>query len=141
MSSAGIVLRKLTALREHVTRLRRRRPARAEQLRDDIDLQDAIAMSLVVAVQAALDVALHIATDEGLGVPGTYAAAFRQLADHRVVDDVTSQRLANMAALRNRIAHGYASVDFERIWRELPDGLDAFEAFAAQVARRLGDPA
>lgn len=30
-----------------------------------------------------------------------------------------------MAALRNRIAHGYASVDFARIWAELPSGLEA----------------
>ncbi|MFY9343940.1 MAG: DUF86 domain-containing protein [Planctomycetota bacterium] len=139
MTDPGVVMRKLTALREHAARLRRRRPARAEQLRDDVDLQDALAMSLVVCVQSALDVALHIATDEGLGVPGTYAEAFRQLATNRILDDETSQRLASMAALRNRIAHGYTSVDFERIWRELPDGLQAFDAFALQVARHLGN--
>ncbi|MDO8349032.1 MAG: DUF86 domain-containing protein [Planctomycetota bacterium] len=139
LTDAAIVLRELTTLHEHAERLRRRRPARAEDLRHDIDLQDALSMSLLVAVQAALDVALHIASDEGLGVPATYAEGFRMLADHGVIDQETSSRLGAMAALRNRIAHGYASVDFERIWTELPAGLDALAAFASAVARRLGN--
>lgn len=137
MTDPAVVLRKLTALREHVSRLRRRRPSVAEQLRDDVDLQDAIAMSLLVAVQAALDVALHVAADEGWGVPGTYADGFRMLAAHGWIDSDTERRLAGMAALRNRIAHGYATVDFARIWAELPGGLDAFDSLAAAVTEQL----
>jgi hypothetical protein len=33
---------------------------------------------------------------------------------------------------------GYATVDFARIWSELPDGLQAFEAFEQAVGRHLG---
>jgi uncharacterized protein YutE (UPF0331/DUF86 family) len=137
MTDPTIVLRKLSALREHVVRLRRRRPATADPMRDDIDLQDAIAMSLVVAVQSALDVAMHLLSDVGAGVPATYADSFRMLTQHGFLDAETSTRLAAMAALCNRIAHGYASVDFERIWRELPDGLTALDRFAQCVAASL----
>ncbi|MBK8979790.1 MAG: DUF86 domain-containing protein [Planctomycetes bacterium] len=137
MTDPAIILRKLTALREHTARLRRRRPSDAARIRDDVDLQDAIAMSLLVAVQAALDVALHVAADEGLGVPATYAEGFEMLAHHGLLDRETARRLAGMAALRNRIAHGYASVDHARIWAELPDGLQAFDTFAAALSARL----
>lgn len=140
MSDPAILLRKLSVLRDHVGRLRRRRPANADALRDDLDLQDSIAMSLLVSVQVALDVALHIAADEGLGVPATYADGFDMLVRQGWLDADVGRRLAGMAALRNRIAHGYASVDFERIWRELPGGLDAFDHFAAAVTRRIDGP-
>lgn len=138
MTDRVIVMRKLTALAEHVARLRRRRPAQVDRLRDDVDLQDALAMSLVVCVQAALDVAVHIASDEGFGVPASYASAFQMLADRGILTSATSRQLASMAALRNRIAHGYASVDFPRIWQELPDGIAAFDAFLQEVTKHLG---
>ncbi len=139
MTDPAILVRKLTALREHTARLRRRRPSSVEPLRTDVDLQDALAMSFLVAVQTALDIAMHIAADDGLGVPASYADAFALLARHGRLDAPIARSLEGMAALRNRIAHGYASVDFERIWHELPAGLAAFDGFAAAVATRLGD--
>lgn len=138
MTDRTIVMRKLTAIAEHTARLRRRRPAQVEQLKDDVDLQDALAMSLVVCVQAALDVALHIAADEGFGVPATYSAAFHLLSERGILTSATSKQLSAMAALRNRIAHGYATVDFARIWQELPEGVAAFDAFLHEITGHLG---
>ena len=45
--------------------------------------------------------------------------------------------LARMVSLRNRIAHGYASVDVDRLWTELPVGLEALDAYATAVARSV----
>ncbi len=50
---------------EHMSRIRRLRCDTFESFRLDLDRQDASAMSLLVAVQDALDIALHIASDEG----------------------------------------------------------------------------
>ena len=43
--------------------------------------------------------------------------------------------LEGMARLRNRIAHGYASVEVERLWQELPDGLAVLDRFVVAIAR------
>ncbi len=137
MTDKGVVLRKLASIREHVLRLRRRRPASIEALRDDVDRQDAIAMSLLVAVQEAMDIGLHLASDLGWGVPASYAETFELLARNGVIDSALASRLANMAALRNRLAHGYASVDLARVWHELPDGIDALERYAAAIAASI----
>lgn len=45
--------------------------------------------------------------------------------------------LGGAAQLRNRIAHGYASVDVERLWYELPEGIASFSEFARVVAAFL----
>ena len=138
MTDRDVVFRKLTSLGEQVMRMRRRRSADLASFLAEVDRQDALGMSLLVAVQDALDIALHVASDEGWGVPASYAESFDLLQAHGVIDAVLAQRLAGMAALRNRLAHGYASVDMERIWSELPAGLDAMDLFAATLAERLG---
>jgi uncharacterized protein YutE (UPF0331/DUF86 family) len=138
MVDSTILLRKLAALAEHVARLRRRLPADSAALVGDVDRQDALAMSFLVAVQQALDIAAHIAADEGYGVAPSYSGAFRLLAERGVLDLSDAEHLAKAALLRNRIAHGYTSVDFNRLWHEIPTAIQAFDAFAQRIATRFG---
>lgn len=137
MTDPSIVLRKLITLRDYVARARSRRPRSALELRDDLLLQDALAMTLLVAVQEAADICFHIVADEGWGLAGTYAEGFELLAKNGLVDAETARSLSGMSALRNRLAHGYASVDHERLWNELPSGLEALERYIAAVASFL----
>jgi hypothetical protein len=51
VTEAMVVARKLAAMREHLDRVRRRRPEALEDLRTDVDRQDALAMSLLVVVR------------------------------------------------------------------------------------------
>ena len=68
MTNVALVLAKLTTLRDHLGRIERRRPADVQSLRGDLDRQDALALSVLVALQEAADIALHMASDEGWGV-------------------------------------------------------------------------
>ena len=52
-----------------------------------------------------------------------------------MIDRTLANELGAASELRNRIAHGYASVDVERLWAELPSGIAALERYAAAVAR------
>lgn len=137
MTDAEVVVRKLAVLREHVLRARRRRPASAATLATDLDLQDALCMSLLVAIQEAIDIAFHISADEGWGVPSSNVEAFEIIARNGVLSLELAQAMGRAAALRNRIAHGYASVDLVRLWTEIPIGLDSLDQYAAKVAELI----
>ena len=134
MTNVALVARKLAVLDEHLRRLRERRPADAASFVSDSLLQDAVAMSVLVVVQEAMDIALHIASDEGWELAATYREAFAVLARHGVISEPLSESLGGSAQLRNRIAHGYASLDAARLWTELPEGISAFTAYAAAVS-------
>ena len=137
MTDPALVVRKLAGLTDHLGRLRDRRPTDVAEMHSNLLLQDAIALSLIVVVQEAIDIALHLASDEGWGVPASFRESFEILARHGVIDAPLASALANAAALRNRIAHGYASVDVDRVWAELPAGISSFESFATAIARYL----
>jgi uncharacterized protein YutE (UPF0331/DUF86 family) len=134
MTNAALVARKLAFLREHLDRLKARRGRPLDEVRRDIDRQDALAMSLLVAVQEAIDVSFHLASDEKWGMPSSYREGFALMAAHKLIRDDVAGALAGMAQLRNRIAHGYATVEFERLWNELPSGIAALDAFVTAVA-------
>ena len=133
MTDAPLILRKVALMREHLARARRRRPAAVEDFRADVDLQDGVAFGLFVAIQEAVDTALHIVADEQWGTAGSYAEAFEILAQHGVITPAHAAELASTVGLRNRIAHGYASVDVERLFTETPAGLDALERYAVAL--------
>lgn len=137
MTDPTLIVRKIAVLREHVARLRRRRPSSAEELRQDDDRLDAICMSVLVSVQESVDMAFHIASDAGWGTAATYREGFDLLAKHGIISGELARELSAAARLRNRIAHGYASVDVENLWADLPSGIEAFEAFATAIAAHL----
>lgn len=122
-------------LREHVARIRERRPSTASAFEADAVLQDAVALNVVVATQEAADIAMHMAADEGWGVPGSYRECFELLASQGVITTEHAGQLGNVVGVRNRIAHGYASVDPARLWNELPAGLDALDRFVEAIAK------
>jgi uncharacterized protein YutE (UPF0331/DUF86 family) len=140
MTDTKLVLAKLTTLREHVDRMERRRPPALEDFRADVDRQDALALSLMVSLQEAADIALHIASDEGWGIASSYAESFELLARQGVIAPDLARRMVGIAALRNRVAHGYASVDVERLWREAPVGVASLREYASAIAEYLGRP-
>ena len=138
MTNVILVARKLAILEDHLRRLRERRPATADVFEKDLLLQDAIALGILVVVQEAMDIALHIASDEGWELASTYREAFAVLERHGVIASPLTTAMSGTAQLRNRIAHGYASVDAARVWAELPAGIAAFDAYAAAIAAFLG---
>jgi uncharacterized protein YutE (UPF0331/DUF86 family) len=129
-----LVLRKLMILRDHLARIVRRRTPDVETFLADVDLQDALSMSLLVCLQESADIALHLASDEGWGVPGSYADGFDILAKHGVIDKSLAADMTRIATLRNRIAHGYSSVDARRLWTEVPAGVATIGKFEQAVA-------
>lgn len=139
MTNRRIVLRKIETLRQHHKRLRDRLARRGRSPDAEGDLDDAIAMSLVVCVQEVIDIASHIATDDGFSTPESAAAAILSLASHRILPNETASTLATMVALRNRIAHGYSAVDAERIVAELPAGLEALDRFVVSILAYIPD--
>jgi MoxR domain in the MoxR-vWA-beta-propeller ternary systems/Protein of unknown function DUF86 len=80
------------------------------------------------------------ASDEQWEIAPTYREAFRVLAKHGVIESVLANELGHAAQLRNSIAHGYATLDVERLWQELPTGIATFIGLTKAIARFLLRP-
>ncbi len=91
-----------------------------------------------LAVQECIDVAAHWVADEDLGAPGDVGGVFDILRDKGLIDAELAQGMRGATGLRNRIAHGYGSLDPDRIWKEYRPGSKTVRDFLAAVAEAAG---
>lgn len=103
-----------------------------EELASNRDAQHMVLHAMYLAVQATVDLAMHVAADRGLPQPPTYRAVFRQLADAAVIAAPLATRLEAWTGFRNVLAHFYSVVDYARVYAAL-DELDDLKDFARAV--------
>ncbi len=108
-----------------------------DRLKDDIREQRFVEHTLQIAIQSALDVASHIASDERLGEPETNHALFQLLAGSGAIAADLSLRLAEMAGFRNLLVHGYDDVRIEIVEDVVRNHLGDLDEFVAAIGRRL----
>jgi uncharacterized protein YutE (UPF0331/DUF86 family) len=138
MTDPDLVAKKLGEIERYVAELRRL--ARPEALGQDVKEERFIAHTLQLAIQAALDVASHVVSDERLGEPRTNRELFDLLERRGHVTPALAAELRHMAGFRNVLVHGYDTVDLAIVRDVLAHHLDDLLAFAAAM-RRLMDAA
>lgn len=90
---------------------------------------------LFLAIQAIIDLAAHWVADSAWGVPAEAGAAFDVLAERDAIDHDLATTLRAADGLRNRIAHGYAMLDYRRVQSEALAGLPSLRRFLEAVSK------
>ena len=137
MVQLEIMQRKLAELDARVARVRAHRRPSAAELASDRDALDLVAFNLMLAVQAACDLATHLIADEGWTAPATAAESFLRLAEHQVIPAKTAAALRRAVGFRNVVAHGYAGIDVAAAHAASTAGVDDLDGFAREVATWL----
>ncbi len=135
MVNQDIVLRLLNNIEGYVSDLRDSRDITHNKYIGDIRLQRFVERTLQIAVEASMDVAHHIISDEGWREPNSYADAFVVLAENDVISKVDSKTYRLMAQFRNRIVHYYEKVDPEQVFAVFAGHLNDFDAYVKSVRK------
>lgn len=98
----------------------------------------ALERHLQLAIQAAIDIAVHVLSEDVDRTPESYGHAFLLLVEAGVVDPDLGARLKDAAGLRNILVHDYRDLDPLRVWAAAQE-LDDLRAFARAVLTYL-DP-
>jgi uncharacterized protein YutE (UPF0331/DUF86 family) len=104
----------------------------------DTRTRDLALFYLFLAIQECIDLAAHWVADQGWAEPDDAGSSFDVLADHGVVSRETATDLRAAVGLRNRIAHGYAMLDYARVHTEAQSGIPALRQFLLQTLRLTG---
>jgi uncharacterized protein YutE (UPF0331/DUF86 family) len=103
-----------------------------------IDVDDITVLNVTRAAQAAIDLANHVVTTEGYGLPDSVAAAFLILAKHGVIDEGLAERMRRMVGFRNIAVHDYEALDPNVLRAIVERHLDDLRAVARVVIEKFG---
>jgi uncharacterized protein YutE (UPF0331/DUF86 family) len=114
--------------------------SRPAAIATDVREERFAAYTLQIAVQAALDVASHIVSDERLGEPDTNRQLFDLLAAAGWLSPGLTETMHNMAGFRNVVVHGYQVLDkailADIVSNRLEDLLEFVSAIRQGLAKR-----
>ena len=135
MTDAELIEKKLAFIETCVRELREL--ARPALIGEDLREERFIAHTLQLAIQAALDAASYIVSDQRLGEPATNRQLFDLLVKAGWLPSALAPTLRNMAGFRNILVHGYQTVD-NAILRDVAESrLVDLLAFVDHVRTRL----
>ena len=136
MTDPDLLAKKLALIETYVQDLRRL--ARVDLLATDVREQRFVEHTLQIAIQACLDVASHIVSDDRLGEPRSNHEMFDLLERSGWLSGELAATLRKMVGFRNVLVHGYAQVDVAVVADITRHHLGDLDAFVAAVRSRLG---
>jgi uncharacterized protein YutE (UPF0331/DUF86 family) len=135
VTDPDLIAKKLAQVETCVSELRKlSTPAKIES---DLREQRFVEHTLQIAIQAALDAASHIVSDERLGEPNTNRELFDLLARAGFLNSELAVRLQDMAGFSNILVHGYDSVDLAIVRDVVENRLDDLLQYVEAIRSRL----
>ena len=98
---------------------------------------DALILNIERACQAAIDLAMHIVSNEHLGIPQSSAGSFKLLQQAGKIDNKLASRLIGMTGFRNVAIHQYQEIELEIIHYIMKDGWKDLVALCTALSLRI----
>jgi uncharacterized protein YutE (UPF0331/DUF86 family) len=93
--------------------------------------------TLHIIIEACIDIAQHIISDEGFREPSSYREAFAILTENGVLRKEDLERFENIASFRNLIVHYYERVDDAVVYGLFKENLSDFDLFVDRMIEYL----
>ena len=108
-----------------------------EVYRTDKRARRFVERTLHIAIEACIDVAQHIISDEGLREPLSYRDAFVVLAEHGVLHAEDLPKFEKIASFRNLIVHYYERIDDALVYGVFRQNLADLDLFVERIVEYL----
>ena len=138
MVDHDLLLAKAGLIRRHLRRMSEKGGVDLESFLSDIDRQEVISFNLHLAIENCTDLAAHIISEEGLGVPGSASEMFYLLEENGYLCLQLSEKMIKAVGLRNLIVHEYDKIDLKRLFDIVGKDTKDINEFIVSIFNKLG---
>jgi uncharacterized protein YutE (UPF0331/DUF86 family) len=132
-----LILAKAGSVKRHLNRVFEKRNTDLRTFLKDIDIQESILFNIQMAVQNCIDIAAHIISDEGLGVPGSTNEMFYLLEENGYLNNEVTEKMVKAVGLRNLVVHEYGKVDLDRIFEVAQKDISDLNEYLKSIFKKL----
>ena len=138
MVDRDLIIAKAGSIQKHLKRIAAKSDVDINSFLSDVDRQEVISFNLHLVIENCIDIAAHIISEEGYGMPGSASDMFYLLEENSFVDRKLTEKMVKAVGLRNLIVHEYAKVDLGRLYQIVQKDIGDIKDFLAAVFRKLG---
>ena len=128
-----VIKTKLESLRKCLDRIETKKPETLDDLHQDIDVQDIIALNLERSVQLCVDIANHILSSLDDAPAMSMAESFERLSEKKIIPNELGKNLKKAVGFRNLSVHAYDKIDWQLAWNIVEGDLMYFVRFLEYV--------
>ena len=137
MVDKDLILAKASSVKRHIDRVKEKSVADMAIFLQDLDRQESVAFNMHLAIQNCMDIAAHIISEEGLGVPGSAGDMFFLLQENGFISADLADKMVKAVGFRNILVHEYQKIDLQRLYETAEKNVDDLMAFLASIFRTL----
>ena len=138
MVDPNLILAKAGSVRSHLNRVLEKRNVDLNGFIEDIDSQEIILFNIQAAVQNCIDIAAHIISAEGFGVPGSTTEMFFILGENSYLDNNLTQKMVKAVGFRNLIVHEYGKIELEQVYEIAQNDVNDLNEYLKKILKKLG---
>ncbi|MDG1172705.1 MAG: DUF86 domain-containing protein [Opitutales bacterium] len=111
-----VIKTKLESLRKCLNRIESKKPKTLDDLLQDIDAQDILALNLERSVQLCVDIANHILSSLDDVPAMSMGESFERLSEKKIIPKELADNLKKAVGFRNLSVHAYDKIDWQLVW-------------------------
>ena len=138
MVDRDLILAKASSVIRHLTRVREKRHTDLSTFLKDIDRQESILFNLQMAVQNCIDLAAHIISEEGFGLPGSTNDMFYLLEENGYIDPELTGKMIKAVGFRNLIVHEYGKIELTQVFEIAHKNIEDLNEYLKAIFKKLG---
>ena len=138
MVDYDLIIAKAGSIRRNLKRISEKGGVDLDTFLGDIDRQEMVSFNLHQAIENCTDLAAHIISEEGLGVPGSASEMFYLLEENGYLSLHITEKMIKAVGLRNLIVHEYGKIDLKRLFDIVHKDIQDINDFIASIFQKLG---
>jgi uncharacterized protein YutE (UPF0331/DUF86 family) len=133
-----LILLKAGRLEKYLARVQAKVDTDLDTFLSELERQEITVFNLLQAIQICIDIAAHIVSEEGYGVPGSTSEMFYLLEDNGIIAKALTEKMVQAIGFRNRIAHEYEKIDLEKVFETARENSQDLITFMQALLKKLG---
>ena len=138
MVDHDLIVLKADAVKKHVDRAVEKCRVDVDSFINDRDRQDIVLFNIQMAVQNCIDIAAHIISDEGMGVPGSNNEMFYLLEENGYIDTPVVEKMIAAVGFRNLVVHEYGRLDLQEVYKISRGDIRDLLKYVAAIFKKAG---
>jgi uncharacterized protein YutE (UPF0331/DUF86 family) len=138
MVDKDLIIAKASSVKRHLSRIKEKRDTDLETFLKDLDRQESILFNLQMSIQNCIDIAAHIISEEGVGVPGSTNEMFYLLEDNGYISVDITEKMVKAVGFRNFIVHEYGRVELKQVFEVAKKEIEDLEKYLLSIFLKIG---